>query len=360
MRGRRQDGSGSGRTPGGGGVAAADPAVPAARRAPGRAGVHDLAVRLGRDLRALATPAGMQGALLESVWVSAHLAIYPMGLVAERQRNVERYGFEDLRPLQRGLMISDPAAASTPILLVHGMLDNRAIFTVLARRLRATGFNQVVTLNYSPTTNDIRSAAENLAGQVEGIVARTGYERIHVIGHSLGGLIARYYVQRLGGDARVHTLVTLGSPHHGTLAAHLLPIRLGRQLRPGSDLFEELDGPAPGCRTRFVAYWSDLDQLIVPHDNARLRHPDLSATNVALRGVGHLSMPITRQIVRDVVHLLGELDTDGSTRTAGVTPLPGYRAGRGRRPAGPRQSEPGGTERGTERVRSARHRPGPR
>ena len=51
--------------------------------------------------------------------------------------------------------------------------------------------------------------------EVERIVAETGFERIHIIGHSLGGLIARYYVTRLGGDARVHTLVTLGTPHDG-------------------------------------------------------------------------------------------------------------------------------------------------
>ena len=48
-------------------------------------------------------------------------------------------------------------------------------------------------------------------------MAETGFERIHVIGHSLGGLIARYYVTRLGGDARVHTLVTLGTPARGHL-----------------------------------------------------------------------------------------------------------------------------------------------
>ena len=87
---------------------------------------------------------------------------------------------------------------------------------------------------------------------------------MHVVGHSLGGLVARYYVQRLGGDARVHTLVTLGTPHSGTVPAYFLPLRLGRQLRPGSDLMTELAGPAPGCRTRFLAYWSDLDQMMIP------------------------------------------------------------------------------------------------
>src|SRR5205814_7016482 len=142
---------------------------------------------------------------------------------------------------------------------VHGMVDNRAIFTVLKRGLRKRGFGRVVTINYSPVTNDIRQAARDLAAEVEALVAQTGYERIHVVGHSLGGLIARYYVQRLGGDRRVDVLVTLGTPHAGIPAARLLSwLPLVAQLRPDSAAIAELAQPAPGCRTRFVAFYSDL------------------------------------------------------------------------------------------------------
>src|SRR5439155_18763667 len=129
--------------------------------------------------------------------------------------------------------------------------------------LRRGGFGRVITLNYSPLTQDVRSVAERLGTLIERTCEETGYERVHVIGHSLGGVVARYYVQRLGGDARVHTLCTLGSPHAGTYAARLLPQSsrsIVAQLRPGSDLMQELAEPAAGCRTRFVAFWSDLDQ----------------------------------------------------------------------------------------------------
>jgi acetyl-CoA carboxylase carboxyl transferase subunit beta len=156
---------------------------------------------------------------------------------------------------------------------------------------------------------------------VERTCAETGYERVHVVGHSLGGLVARYYVQRMGGDSRVHTLVTLGSPHSGTNAAYLLPQRLVRQLRPGSELMQELAAPAAGCRTRFVAYWSDLDQLIVPKRSATLVHADLQVRNVLLRGVGHMSLPICGRVVHEIGTLLAHLDEDGSTRHAGVTSI---------------------------------------
>jgi hypothetical protein len=275
----------------------------------------------GRTARTLLTPRGLRGAVVEAVWVSTHLAIYPFGLVRERHEPHDRYHLGGLAPVQRGLVIGDVEAAGTPILLVHGMIDNRVIFTVLRRRLRRRGFGKVFTLNYPPTTNDIRSAARDLSGAIEDLVAQTGYERIHVVGHSLGGLIARYYVQRLGGDERVHTLVTLGSPHSGTLTASVLPFRLFRQLRPGSDLYAELAQPATGCRTRFVAYWTQLDQLILPHENARLDHPDLSVRNVLVPGVGHMSIPIDGQVVREISLLLSQLDSDGTVLSAGVTSL---------------------------------------
>jgi triacylglycerol lipase len=202
-------------------------------------------------------------------------------------------------------------AAGTPILLVHGMIDNRGVFNVLRRRLRRRGFETTATVNYSPLTNDVRGAARDLAGEVEALVARTGYEKIHVVAHSLGGLIARYYVQRLGGDERVHTLVTLGTPHAGSRHAHLLPLRLCRQLRPGSRLMTELQLPAPGCTTRFVAYWSDTDQVIVPHPNARLEHPDLRVHNVRIRDTGHISLPRLGRVAHEIAALLTRLDHEG-------------------------------------------------
>jgi triacylglycerol lipase len=296
---------------------------------------------LGQDIgRALLTLRGLRGALVETVWGSAHLAIYPLGLIRERHEPHDRYHLGGLAPVQRGLVVGNVEAAGTPILLVHGMVDNRAIFTVLSRWLRRRGFGRVFTLNYPPTTNDIRSAARNLSGAVEDLIAQTGYERIHVVGHSLGGLIARYYVQRLGGDERVHTLVTLGSPHGGTLTASVLPLRLFRQLRPGSDLFQELAQPVTNCRTRFVAYWSPMDQLILPHENARVEHPDLRAHNVLVPDVGHMSIPIDGTVVHEISLLLSELDSDGTVLSAGVTALLDDRATDGQRRARPAQLTP--------------------
>jgi triacylglycerol lipase len=223
--------------------------------------------------------------------------------------------------VHRGLIIGDVEAAGTPILLVHGLVDNRSIFTVLRRALHRRGFGRVWTVNYHVLTQDLRVAARRLQQTVEDICEQTGYERIHVIGHSMGGIIARHYVQRLGGDERVHTLVTLGTPHAGTHAARLLPRGVCGQLRPHSDVIAELAEPVERCRTRFLCFWSDLDVLISPKTAARLEHPDLNARNVLVRGVGHMSLPIDARVTREIATTLAQLDSHGATVRPGVTHL---------------------------------------
>jgi triacylglycerol lipase len=285
--------------------------------------------RVVQQLRRVASGAGAELACL-----AAHVALYPAGFLAERApEDGERYRVDDLSPVHRGMLIGDVGAAATPILLVHGLVDNRSVFTLLRRALRRRGFGRVRGVNYSPLTSDVRQAARELGRHVEALCEQTGYERVHVIAHSMGGVIARYYVQRLGGDARVHTLVTLGTPHGGTQVAHLVPLPIVRQLRPGSDLVRELARPAHECRSRFVAIWTDVDQLIYPKQNARIDHPDLGAQNVLLRGAGHFSLPMDRRVVQEVVQALTYLHTDGTTATASVTSIDAAPSAQRRDPA---------------------------
>jgi triacylglycerol lipase len=241
----------------------------------------------------------LRGAVVEYAWSTAHAAMWPFGFLGQRitpEPYVPAAGADGAAPA---------TSATAPILLVHGVIDNRSIFTVLRRALRRDGFDQVHTMNYSLLTNDVRQAAERLGPAVERLCADTGHPRIRLVGHSLGGLIARYYVQRLGGDARVSTLVTLGTPHQGTHLARLLPLRLTRQLRPGSELLAELAAPAPGCRTRMVAVYSPHDEVVVPGHHGRIEHPHLAAENIEINAVGHQSMVIDPRVLRAVAGILG-------------------------------------------------------
>jgi triacylglycerol lipase len=264
---------------------------------------------LTREVPRLAT-----GVAREAGWTTAHLLMYPWGLLAEpaRRSMADRHDLDGLSPQQRGLVHFAVDAAARPILLVHGIADNHSIFRLLDRALRRRGFTDLSSFDYGLLTSDLRRAAVDLAGAITTLVDRSGYERIHVVGHSLGGLIARYYVQRMGGHAQVQTLVTLGTPHAGTVlarAGQLLP--LVRQLSPDSEVIRELAEPAPGCSTRFVSFYSDVDHLVVPSRNGRIEHADLDARNVAVSGIGHLSLPHSRRVAFDIAELLRELDPTG-------------------------------------------------
>ncbi|MFZ4136018.1 esterase/lipase family protein [Streptomyces koyangensis] len=260
-------------------------------------------LRLASPGRLPGTPAAshtpgalLRAAALELSVLVAHLALYPTGLADERPADEADTAGSSTPASPASPRL--PLAPLPPVVLLHGFADNRSVFVLLRRALLrdADGTARrrtVVSLNYSPLTCDIRAAAELLGRHVEEVRRRTGADRVDVVGHSLGGLIARYHVQRLGGDAVVRTLVTLGTPHSGTRVARPADVHpIVRQMRPGSPVIEELRRPAPGCRTRFVAVRSDLDQIMVPTRTARLDHPDLRVENILVTGIGHLALPV--------------------------------------------------------------------
>ncbi|MDT9688715.1 alpha/beta fold hydrolase [Streptomyces sp. P9(2023)] len=244
---------------------------------------------------------------LELAILTGHLLLYPSGIAAERPETAP--GTDDGAESAQ----KPGTGPGRPVVLLHGFVDNRSVFVLLRRSLARHGRRPVESFNYSPLTCDLRAAAQLLGRHVEELCARTGHQQVDVVGHSLGGLIARYYVQRLGGDARVRTLVMLGTPHSGTTAAPWARAHpLVRQMRPGSDVLRELAEPAPGCRTRCVSFWSDLDQVMVPVETAQLDHPDLRVHNVRVSGIGHLALTVHPTVAAGIREAL---DADDAAAT---------------------------------------------
>ncbi|GHI05514.1 lipase [Streptomyces cellostaticus] len=252
----------------------------------------------------------LKATALEVAILAGHLLLYPTGLTQERR--------VPALPAQEGATPL-PGRSAPPVVLLHGFIDNRSVFVLLRRNLAQNGRQRIESLNYSPLTCDIRNAAELLGRHIEEICVRTGSGQVDIVGHSLGGLIARYYVQCLGGDLRVRTLVTLGTPHSGTRVVPLASAHpIVRQMRPGSEVIEELSRPAPGCRTRFVSFWSDLDSVMDPLETACVDHPDLDAQNVRVSGIGHLALPVHPAVAAGIREALDTAHLEGG-RSGGLT-----------------------------------------
>ncbi len=176
-----------------------------------------------------------------------------------------------------------PVPAPVPILLLHGVLCNGGVWRAWIPRLVARGLGPVYTLSYGPPLASIELFAEQMAARIDAILAATRAQKVALVGHSMGGLVARAYLRRYG-DAKVRSLVTLGTPHHGSMHAWLFPGTCLSQMRPGSGWLAELnrdDHRAPAVPV--VAVWSWHDSMVAPQASARLD----SATNVELIGIGH-------------------------------------------------------------------------
>ncbi|HYU41597.1 MAG TPA: alpha/beta fold hydrolase [Vicinamibacteria bacterium] len=156
-----------------------------------------------------------------------------------------------------------------PVLLLHGWFSARRTFEVLERRLRRDGYG-VFSLDLGGARvsflgRGVDDLADLVRAKVERIYARhPGLGPLTIVGHSKGGLIAAYYVKKLGGWRRTRAVVTLGTPHRGTPTAWFgLPFALVArslvQMIPGSPFLARLhDGPWP-AQVRLVSIWSRQD-----------------------------------------------------------------------------------------------------
>ena len=118
-----------------------------------------------------------------------------------------------------------------------------------------------------------------------------------VVAHSMGGLVSRLALRDPKTAARVHTLVTLGTPHRGTHAARFTGGKLMTALRHDSGLMARLGTDLPWRRpTRLICFWSGSDPLMQPAETATVPGAD----NREVQGFSHLDWLMRRQAWMDV------------------------------------------------------------
>ena len=189
-----------------------------------------------------------------------------------------------------------PAPAALPVLLLHGVGCNSGIWIGLRRHLEAHDLGPIYALSYGPPLASIEHFADQLADRIEDIRARTGAGQVVLVGHSMGGLVARAYLRKSGG-ARVRKLITLGTPHEGSRHAWLMSGKAVTEMRPRSEFLTGLNsGEDLTMGVPVVSLWSWHDSMVTPQTSSRLDWAD----NIAIAGVAHNAMLNDREVWRRV------------------------------------------------------------
>jgi triacylglycerol lipase len=157
-----------------------------------------------------------------------------------------------------------------PVLLVHGIMRTSAVFRKMSAYLTELGWS-VYTLNLKPHNATI--GLDELATQVADYVDKNFApdQSLDLVGLSMGGLVTRYYVQRLGGIKRVQRFITISAPNQGTRMAYLSARPGCVQMRPGSAFLEDLNQDSKMLeRLNFTSLWTPLDFIIVPARSSQM------------------------------------------------------------------------------------------
>ncbi|MGA8515146.1 MAG: alpha/beta fold hydrolase [Burkholderiaceae bacterium] len=175
------------------------------------------------------------------------------------------------------------------VVLAHGFFCNRAFWTHWMRRLQAQQ-RPFIAVDLEPAFGSIDAYVATINQAVRQIKEATGQSPV-VVGHSMGGLAIRAWLAsalaREAGNALVHRVITLGSPHHGTWLAQFAQTRNGVQMQHNSLWLRTLQSSEKALQfVNFVCFYSNCDNIVFPVSSARLE----AADNRLVHGLGHIDM----------------------------------------------------------------------
>jgi pimeloyl-ACP methyl ester carboxylesterase len=178
---------------------------------------------------------------------------------------------------------------------IHGFVCNRGFWTPWLTHLRALG-HPFVAVNLEPIFGSIDEYVPIIEEAVRRVTRASGQPPVLVC-HSMGGLAARAWLRAMAGESRVHHVITIGSPHHGTWLGRFSHLENGRQMRLGSDWLRQLhqvqDQSESGQFAKFTCWYSNCDNIVFPASTATLAGAD----NRLVRGVAHVDLGFHPQVM---------------------------------------------------------------
>ena len=185
------------------------------------------------------------------------------------------------------------------VVFIHGFFCNRGLWNPWLKRLQGQG-HAFVAVNLEPLFGSIDDYVPQIEMAVRQVTLVTGLPPLLVC-HSMGGLAARAWLQAMKSEARVHHVVTIGTPHRGTWLARFGHGHNGRQMRLLSDWQSRLDHDMPVDRhARFTCWYSNCDNIVFPTSTATLPGAD----NRLVRGAAHVQMAFLPLIMHATLAIL--------------------------------------------------------
>jgi triacylglycerol esterase/lipase EstA (alpha/beta hydrolase family) len=307
----------------------------------------------------LASIAG--GAALAMVGVLAPLAATPaqaatLPLQGEAQAFINSTFFWNYSAAPAGANVGcTPSAAHPyPVILTEGTFSSMYnSFGALSPDLADNGYC-VYAFNYGQTlpltgiyaTGDIAASASQLAAEVTRVLAETGASKVDIVGWSQGGMMPRYYINDLGGAAKVNMLVGLAPSNYGTtldglvtlisdfgtlgIATALLSVTCpacAEQIQ-GSSFLTSLNATPTVAGVQYVVIETADDEVVTPYTNAFLPAAS-NVQNITLQNQcpqdhsDHLSIGYDSNALQDVINALGPDSPDFQPTCAAVGPVVG-------------------------------------
>ncbi len=158
-----------------------------------------------------------------------------------------------------------------PVLLIHGIYNTSAKFNTMANYLTHLGWS-VHRLSLKPNNGD--GHLEHLAQQVHNYIDNNfdSEQPIDLIGFSMGGLVTRYYLQRLEGVKKVQRYINISTPNNGTITAYALPNPGIKQMRPNSQFLQDLNKDIETTLNKIdvTVIWTPYDLMIFPASSSKI------------------------------------------------------------------------------------------
>lgn len=206
------------------------------------------------------------------------------------------------------------STSRNPVLLIHGIDDTAVLFNRMTNYLQQQGWS-IHSLDLIPNNGSV--GLDRLGHQIADYIEQnfSPNQPIDLIGFSMGGIVSRYYVQRLGGLDRVQRFITISSPHNGTWTAYFRPNLGGNQMQRNSAFLYDLNQDVASlAQINFTSIWTPMDLMILPAVSSRLpigrevilsvpSHPQMVTDSRCLRAVADALAEPLRMLPRPDLQL---------------------------------------------------------